>query len=210
MDTQHIPLLNGLVLTGGRSVRMGTDKGLLAWHGTEQRYHMAAVLQRLCQSAFLSCRSDQQADIDPRYPSLADSRPGLGPAGGILAAFGQDPHSAWLVTACDLPLLDAETLQYLIQHRDPRSLATTFKSPHDGLPEPLVTIWEPTSYPVLLRFTEQGKTCPRKVLLNNPVTIIEPPHPEALLNANTPADAEQVRRLLHQKQALSNARRIAL
>ena len=185
---------------------MGTDKGVLAWHGTEQRYHMAGLLQRLCHAVFLSCRSDQQAAINPRYPSLTDGKPGLGPAGGILTAFGHDPSSAWLVTACDLPLLDAETLQYLIRHRNPHSLATTFKSPHDGLPEPLVTIWEPASYPVLQRFAAQGITCPRKVLLNSKVTIIEPIYPDALRNANTPADAETVQQLLHKQSMLPDAR----
>jgi molybdopterin-guanine dinucleotide biosynthesis protein A len=42
------PLLNGLVLAGGKSRRMGTDKGVMQWHGKEQRYYMADLLQNLC------------------------------------------------------------------------------------------------------------------------------------------------------------------
>lgn len=198
--------LNGLVLAGGKSVRMGTDKGALIWHGKEQRYYMADLLRTLCRTVFISCRPEQQGEIDPAYPILPDRVQGLGPAAGILTAFEYDRHSAWLVVACDLPLLDAATLQCLIQQRDPSSIATTFKSPHDGLPEPLVTIWEQASHPVLVQFAAQGITCPRKVLLNSRVNMIEPPCPEALLNANTPADAEKVHRLLQEKPTLTYAR----
>ncbi|MBE7170671.1 MAG: NTP transferase domain-containing protein [Williamsia sp.] len=205
MDIQQTPALNGLVLAGGKSIRMGTDKALLDWHGIEQRYYMAGLLQRLCNTVFISCRSDQQSGIDPHYPVLADSKPGLGPMSGILTAFGHDPQCAWLVTACDLPLLDMDTLQYLIRHRHPQSIATTFRSPHDGLPEPLITIWEPASFPVLQQFAAQGITCPRKVLLNSPVAILEPPHAASLLNANTPADAEKVRQLLQEKLTVPDA-----
>lgn len=205
MDAEKMGL-NGLVLAGGKSVRMGTDKGALVWHGKEQRSYMADLLRPLCRTVFISCRPDQQGEIDPAYSILPDRVQGLGPAAGILTAFGYDPHSAWLVVACDLPLLDAATLQFLIQHRDPASIATTFRSPHDGLPEPLVTIWEPASHPVLVQFAAQGITCPRKVLLNSRVNLTEPLYPEALLNANTPADAEKVHRLLQENPTLTYAR----
>ena len=189
-------LLNGLVLAGGKSVRMGADKGSLQWHGKEQRYYMTDLLKPFCDEVFISCRPEQQARIDSSYKTLPDSFTGLGPYGGILSAFRQQPQSAWLVTACDLPLLDSETLQFLIQHRNTSSIATTFRSPHDGLPEPLITIWEPEAYPLLLSFMEKGVTCPRKVLINSNTTIIEAVYPQALLNANTPADAEKVREIL--------------
>ncbi|NDC42440.1 MAG: hypothetical protein EBZ77_12980 [Chitinophagia bacterium] len=68
-------------------------------------------------------------------------------------------------------------------------MATTFRSPFDGLPEPLITIWEPAAKVALERFAANGYKCPRKVLLNSPVTILEPRHPETISNINTPADA---------------------
>lgn len=188
----------GLVLAGGKSTRMGADKSVMQWHGKEQRYHMADVLAQLCDDIFISCRPEQQGDIDPHYKTLPDSYTVGGPYGAILSAFKAHPYVAWLVTACDLPLLDAATLQYLLQHRNTNSIATTFKSPFDGLPEPLITIWESTSYPVLLEFSAEGFKCPRKALIRNTdrVTIIEAPNPDALLNANTPEDAERVKQIL--------------
>lgn len=188
--------ITGLVLAGGKSKRMGADKGLMQWHGKEQRYYMADLLQTLCTQVFISCRPEQEAGIDAPYQALPDAYQGLGPVGGILTAFQRFPHTPLLVTACDLPLLDYSTLTYLLLNRNPATLATTFASPHDGLPEPLITIWEPASRAVLQAFAEKGISCPRKVLLNNSITVLQPLHPDALLNANTPADADKVYQLL--------------
>jgi molybdenum cofactor guanylyltransferase len=188
----------GLVLAGGKSIRMGLDKGAILWHGKEQRYHMADLLRGICPDVYISCRQEQQSEIDARYPTLTDSFPGSGPIVAILSAFKKNPHAAWLVVACDLPLLDAATLQYLLQHRDPARIATTFQSPFDGLPEPLITIWEPSAYPLLETFLSGGYTCPRKALIRNieQVTILTPPDSNALMNANTPEDMQKVKEIL--------------
>lgn len=195
------PRLNGLVLAGGRSERMGTDKGLINWHGKEHRYFMADMLQEFCDEVFLSCRLKQASGIPDNYKTLPDTFANLGPYGAILSAFREQPDAAWLVVACDLPLLDRNALEYLIRNRKPAAIATTFQSPEDGMPEPLVTIWEPKSYPVLLSFLGQGISCPRKVLLNSKVNVLELENQATLRNVNTPDDFEQVKRLLIQKPA---------
>lgn len=191
-----LPEFNGLVLAGGKSLRMGQAKDRMKWHGKEQRYHAADLLKKLCPEVYISCRFDQANEIDTDYTALPDTFLNLGPMGGILSALRSQRHKAWLVVACDLPLLNAETLQFLIAHRDPSKIATTFESPFDGKPEPLITIWEPQSYPALLQFLGKDITCPRKVLMNNPVKILRSPDTGALMNVNTPADAEKAKELL--------------
>lgn len=193
------PLLNGLVLAGGKSVRMGNDKGLIAWHGKEQRYYIADILQELCNEIFISCRADQQNKIDENYQTIADTFTGLGPYGAILSAFRERPDNAWLVVACDLPLLDMETLKYLKNNRNPSSMATSFESPYNHFPEPLITIWEPKSYPVLLSLLSQGYNCPGKALRNMDTNMIKSKVPEALTNVNTQEDFEKVKLVLQNK-----------
>ena len=131
------------------------------------------------------------------YKLLPDTFAGLGPYGGILSAFRERPDNAWLVVACDLPLLSRKTLSHLIENRKIATIATTFQSPVDEFPEPLITIWEPKSYPVLLSFLSQGYSCPRKVLINSDTTVLTAPHPEELTNVNTPEDIEKVKSILH-------------
>ena len=198
---KSVGTLNGLVLAGGKSLRMGYDKSSIEWHGKEQRYYMADLLKQYCDEIFISCRADQQNEVDSHYKTLPDTFVDLGPYGAILSAFREKPDAAWLVVACDLPLLDIETLQYLVAHRNPSAVATTFESPFDGLPEPLITIWEPKAYPVLLSFLSQGYTCPRKALRNNDVHIIKAENADALMNVNTQDELEKVKDILLRKSA---------
>lgn len=187
--------MNGLVLAGGRSTRMGEDKGLIKWHHKEQRYHVADLIAPFCEAVFISCRADQAASMDPGYRLIMDEEENAGPLGAILSAFHQDNTRAWLVLACDLPLIDHTTLQFLVSHRNPTAHATTFRSPHDGLPEPLITIWEPSALSLLEPAFADGKRCPRKVLLNNVITLLDAPQPLAMANANTPEDREKIRQV---------------
>lgn len=190
------PRVNGLVLAGGKSVRMGKAKDLLHWHGKKQRYFAADLLAPFCDEVFISCRQDQLENFDPNYNALTDTFLNMGPFGGILSALRAQRDKAWLVVACDLPLLDKRSLEFLLQSRNPDKVATTFESPFDGLPEPLITIWEPKSYPLLLNFLGIGNTCPRKVLINSDTLILKPENPEALMNVNTPEDAEKAEKIL--------------
>lgn len=191
------PVLNGLVLAGGKSERMGIDKSTMNWHGVPQRIYIADLLNSYCNNVYISCRADQQKEIAAPYRGLADSFTGLGPYGGILSAFRENPDSAWLVVACDLPMLSKQTLNELVQNRNVSTIATTFQSPVNEFPEPLITIWEPKSYPVLLSFLSQGYSCPRKVLINSDTTVLRATYPDELTNVNTPEELEKVKSILH-------------
>lgn len=192
---QAVPRVRGLVLAGGLSQRMGQDKGRLAYHGQEQRAHAAALLAGFSEEVAVSCRPEQAAELEAAgLTPLPDTFAGLGPMGGILSAFQQDPNAAWLVVACDLPFLTEQTLGHLTEHRNASKMATAFQSPENEWPEPLITIWEPRSYPTLLRFLSLGYSCPRKALINSDIELLATPAPQELRNVNTPEEAEQAKR----------------
>ena len=184
------PPLKGLVLVGGKSKRMGSDKAFLDYHGKPQYAITADILRGLDVEPFISCREEQATQFNANHKVITDTFLELGPFGAILSAFRHDPNAAWLVVACDLPLLDTETLEFLIKNRNPSLTATSFKSPEskEGFPEPLIAIWEPRAYPTLLQFLAQGISCPRKVLINSEIELLTPPLSEALMNVNTPEE----------------------
>jgi molybdopterin-guanine dinucleotide biosynthesis protein A len=182
------PPLYGLVLAGGKSQRMGRDKGLIDYHGKPQREYAADLLTHFCEKTFLSCRPEQLPGMDSEYPALVDTFMELGPFGAILSAFREYPDHAWLVVATDLPLIDKTTLAQLAAKRNVSKMATAFQSPANEFPEPLITIWEPRSYPVLLQFLAQGYSCPRKALINSEVELVEAANPDALKNVNHPEE----------------------
>jgi molybdopterin-guanine dinucleotide biosynthesis protein A len=191
LSTRQAPL-RGLVLAGGLSQRMQTDKGRLSYSpdGREQREVAAALLAEVCQDVFVSCRAEQAAELPAGLQPLPDTFLGLGPLGGILSAFRKDPNAAWLVLACDLPFMTADALRQLVAGRQPSRLATAFRSPSNDFPEPLITIFEPRAYPELLRFLGLGYSCPRKMLINSDVEVLPTPPSDVLRNVNTPTERE--------------------
>jgi molybdopterin-guanine dinucleotide biosynthesis protein A len=187
--------LHGLVLAGGRSTRMGRDKAALEYSGRSQLERAFALLDPLVARAFVSVRADQGADpLRARFAQIVDAAPGLeGPAAGILSALRAHPQAAWLVLACDLPFLDAGTLQHLIARRDPTRVATAFRSSRDALPEPLCAIYEPSALAALEQFVASGRNCPRKFLIQSDALLLDQPSAEALANVNTPTELDDAR-----------------
>lgn len=192
------PPLNGLVLAGGQSSRMQKDKGNLHYHGVNQRKYLYDLLSKHCEKVHISCNAEQAAQMND-LPVIQDSFLHLGPMGGILSALQNNPNTAWLTLACDLPFLSEKTIEYLIKNRNPSKIATAFLDPQGEFPEPLVTIWEPKSYYVLLQFLAQGHSCPRKVLINSSIELLKAPDESEFLNVNYPKEYEQALKDLQTK-----------
>lgn len=187
--------VHGLVLAGGRSTRMGLDKATLNYHGQDQLSHAVGLVRSFCPQVWVSCRADQAAEphLAP-FPRIHDSVLDCGPTGGILSAMRAHPEAAWLVLACDLPYLGPPILQHLLAERRPFQVATAYRSAHDGLPEPLCALYEPRARARLFQFLGQGYECPRKMLINSLVHLLDLPDPRALDNINHPGEYEAARR----------------
>jgi molybdopterin-guanine dinucleotide biosynthesis protein A len=191
------PGLFGLVLAGGRSTRMKSDKATLPYGGRTQPERVFELLMPFCARVFLSIRRDQAGTFGREaFSLLCDTVEGLGPMGGILSAFEAHPGAAWLVLACDLPYVDAATLGHLVRHRNREKVATAFASAHDGLPEPLCAIYEPRAAAALRDFVARGVRCPRKALMQSDTEILQPVNPRALDNVNTPEEYRAALRTL--------------
>lgn len=180
--------MNGLVLAGGYSTRMGRDKGLLCYHDRPQREHLFDLLGKYCEKVFTSCRRDQGVpeNLNPLYDAAGTP----GPLNGILTAF-QKAKTAWLVVAVDMPFVDALALETLIAGRGSDTLASCFFNRERQSPEPLLAIWEPLAYPQLISFSKQGGSSPRKFLEHNHITLIQPHDERVLVNVNQPANGNR-------------------
>ncbi len=188
-SSQDNAAVYGLVLAGGRSTRMRHDKAALQYRGGTQLEQAMQLLRRYVRRAFVSVRPDQTADpVRAGFAQIVDTRADLGPIAGLLAAQAEYPHVAWLILACDLPFLDATTLEHLLRSRRPDRQATAYRSSHDGLPEPLCAIYEPSSRAAITAYVKSGGVCPRKFLRQADVELLDQPDPRALDNVNTPEE----------------------
>jgi len=193
---KHIPEIQGLILGGGKSTRMdGIDKIFIKYHGASQYVYLEKLMQSFCEAVFVSCNQDQAPLFSNAIP---DSFLDLGPYGGLLSAFRKNPNVAWFSIACDMPLLNEEMLKKLISKRNPSKIATCFYNPGTASPEPLITIWEPRAYSILLHYLSLGYSSIQKVLLKNKIEIevVKLDEEEVLFNANTPEERDEVMKIL--------------
>lgn len=184
--------LYGLVLSGGKSTRMGEDKGLITYHNLPQREHLYHLLNEVCDKTFLSIRQDQESEISNSFETIIDNDEFRGSYNGLLSAHKAHPEAAWLVLACDLPLMDKKALQELIAARNSDKIASAFADLDNPLPEPLCAIWEPEALQQSVAYLAAGNgSCPRKFLINAEVNLVFPKHKEVLLNANSRTEYEE-------------------
>lgn len=181
--------IKGLVLAGGQSRRMGSDKALLLRDGKSQLERAVELLGEHLAEVFVSARRDQATEPErSRFPLITDRYDDLGPIAGILSAMDSDSQSAWLVLACDLPNVDTGTIGKLIAAYSEKHPFIAYKSTHDSLPEPLCAIFMPSSRKIIDRFVNDGIVCPRKMLIRSDTLQLKQANPKALDNMNSPED----------------------
>ncbi|MBL4605986.1 MAG: NTP transferase domain-containing protein, partial [Flavobacteriaceae bacterium] len=192
---ENIAPVKGLVLTGGKSTRMGVDKSELNYHGKPQKEFVKDLLEKQGFETFYSVRnlSTSPDTTSESENEIQDAFFNLGPFGGICSAFQKDPNSAWIVLATDLPFVNEGLIELLLSKRNPAKVATAIKGKGKQFPEPLITMYEPKAYPVLLQFLAQGYSCPRKMLINSDVEIVEVDD-DLIRNVNTPEEYEAARK----------------
>ncbi|MGC3982029.1 MAG: NTP transferase domain-containing protein [Steroidobacteraceae bacterium] len=187
----------GLVLSGGASRRMQHDKAALPYQDVPQLQRACELLATCCTRVFVSARADQQQDeLRKRWPLIVDQQQELGPLAGIAAAQAAHSDVAWLVIACDLPLLNPQTLQRLLQQRDATHIAIAFRDAEQQ-PEPLCALWEPTSASLVRNAIAAGQYSPRRLLQSCATLLVDPLDPATLSNVNTTDEYRQANTTLN-------------
>ncbi|GAB3804323.1 hypothetical protein GCM10028819_35670 [Spirosoma humi] len=167
---------------------MGRDKSQLMYHGKPQREHLAELLAPYCEAVFWSVNAEQAVALRATdSPVVIDAFDFPGPLNGILSAFAHDASVAWLVVACDMPLLTTLSLDALLRGRNPAKPATVFYDSDGRFPEPLLGIYEPAFYPILQQAMVDGYYSPRQALQQQDVQLLTVPDIRELANVNDPA-----------------------
>ncbi len=179
----------GLVLAGGKSRRMGSDKALLRQDGQTQLSLAVALLETQLERVFVSTTAAQADDAErSQFARIVDRYDDMGPVAGILSAMDSNAEVSWLVLACDLPKIDQATIAYLLENCSPDHPVTAYRSTYDNFPEPLCAIWRPGARKIIDRFVQHDMICPRKILIRSDTQLLTQPNPVALHNINTPED----------------------
>jgi len=184
--------LRALVLAGGKSQRMGTDKGDLIYYKEPQKIHVAKQLQNLGLETFISLRKDQKQEKG--YSYIMDSHKEMGPLTGLISAFTMH-KCAWLCVGCDYPFLQGLHLQKLLKARKKSMFATVFQDKNTGFLIPTLAIYEAAFFEVLEENIAKDQFSLLQMLKTNPCNIISV-NGKAFKSVDTQQDYERIIRKL--------------
>jgi molybdenum cofactor guanylyltransferase len=179
-------LLNGLVLCGGRSSRMGEDKSLINYNGEQQYIYSYKLLAKFCEKIYLSCNTSQAVEYDP-LPCIVDKHNNQGPLEGIRNAFDYDPSTSWLIMPCDMPLIGEKEINLLINERSDETDAVCFKDSSGDI-NPLLGIWE---QPCGILLKEYSGDSPKRFLETIRLNVLQLDD-QKLANINNPQEKEKI------------------
>ncbi len=103
----------GIILAGGKSTRMGTNKALLDIKGRVLIERVARVLERTCDEILIA-GGDEETYGYLGYTVTPDIFPGCGPLSGIHAGLTVAAYEYSFVAACDIPYPDEMIIRKMI------------------------------------------------------------------------------------------------
>jgi len=107
--------MTGIILAGGKSTRMGSEKGLAVFGGKPLIQYALDVFKPLCDEILISSNSESYHYLG--YQVIPDEYPGIGPMGGIYSCLRRSKNEINLVLSCDMPFVTVELFRWLILKR---------------------------------------------------------------------------------------------
>lgn len=131
--------ITGIILAGGKSERMGTDKGLLELKGKPFICHIYDAMRAVVGANIVVVSSNAAYDA-LGYRRIEDMISDKGPVGGLYTALKQSKTKLNLVLSVDVPLVSTELLTWLLENHDESYLMTQLSS--NDKTSPLIAVYD--------------------------------------------------------------------
>lgn len=149
----------GCILIGGKSARMGTPKHLLQREGITWLELILSRLMERTENVVIS--GDGPIPESLREIPVVKDDPGIrGPLAGIISVFRSYPDVSWVVTACDMPDINNQALDWLLGQRDNGVKAILPDLNGNGLVEPLLAYYDRSCHDLLEQKVSEGEMRP--------------------------------------------------
>lgn len=197
--------MSGLVLAGGSSRRMGTDKAQMVVRGELLVSRAVRTLSEVCAEVVVASGDGHRLD-HLGLTQVADVMPDAGPLAGIAAGLAAARHPVVAVVAVDMPDISAPLLRFLAGLWDgawdgagngawdgPAALVPVV----DGRWQPLHAVYARSAAPGIVSFLRGGGRSVRRALAALGARPVEPdvwaaavPDGRFAVNLNAPEDLE--------------------
>ncbi|MEO1429256.1 MAG: molybdenum cofactor guanylyltransferase [Cyanobacteria bacterium J06632_19] len=192
IPSTNLPIA-ALILAGGKSSRMGTDKALVSYEGEPMLKRVYQVAAACTEQVYILTpwveRYENLLPSDCNY--LIETQPGKGPVNGLSEGLEQITANWILLLACDLPLLDVEIIQSWINKLPQISSSTLALVPQRSqIWEPMCGFYRKEMKTELDIFLKKGKRSFQELLSGIEVEALNIDEKTSfmLLNCNYPED----------------------
>ncbi len=107
--------VTGIILAGGRSSRLGKEKGLCDFKGKALVSYAIDTLKPLCGQMMISANYFPEKYAAFNIPVVGDEIKDIGPMGGIFSCLKKSNTRHNLVLSCDTPFVNTAVFQYLLK-----------------------------------------------------------------------------------------------
>lgn len=136
--------ITGIVLAGGKSSRMGTDKSLLKWKGITLVERAIDLLKPFCSQVIIS--SNNFVYDFTGHETWPDELPQQAPIVGIFSCLKRSATDVNIILSCDMPYVSADLITHLLGCSGKHAVVVPV---HDGFTEPLCGIYKQSILPIL-------------------------------------------------------------
>lgn len=134
---EKISNITGVILAGGLSKRFGTNKAFAHFLGTPIIERVLQVMRTLFDDLLIVTNTPEDYTCFG-IPTVSDLEPHKGPLGGIVTAFDNTLNDRIFVAACDMPVLNAPTIERIIAQGGSADAAV---ATHGGIHEYLLALY---------------------------------------------------------------------
>lgn len=186
-----------IIQAGGRSTRMGQDKGLVELAGRPLVKHVLERVRDLGDEILLVTNHPQNYPF-LNLPMIGDAEPGAGAAPGLLTALSAAHHDCVVVAGVDMPFVSADLFRDLLGRLKGDTAAVLPVS--GGFWQPLHAVYRRSlCLEHVKKRLASGKLSLRGVLDGLNLVLVEHQGDgRPFVNINTPRDLERARQLIAQ------------
>lgn len=186
---QKYKVVTGIILAGGKSSRMGFDKGLAKIAGKTSIEHVVAALQKVTDSIIIISNNNSYDFLGhPIYKDLVNP---CGPMGGIFTGLSVSKTKKNLIVACDLPFVTDGILLLLLKNSSGFEIVVPL---YKNKIHPLCACYDKSVCKQFFSFILDNKLSIKKNILsfNYKLLPLDSSMQNELLNINTPEELRRV------------------
>ena len=145
--------LSGIILAGGKSSRMGSDKALLLYKNKTFLEHVVCAIKPLVDDILIiSNNKEHQVDDCTTIPDLILNS---GPIAGIYTGLKHSKTENNLVLSCDIPLVQTSILEFIIKNNEPDKEVVQLMNEQNCMP--LIALYKKRLAPYFLSQLKRGE-----------------------------------------------------